>query len=81
MAEKDDSVSRFSAEPLSADELRHWRRNMEHFDHLGPLIESYEKATTIGKFFVIVGGWIVGLGVGIVGVLNGLSALHLWPFK
>ncbi len=81
LSDDGDDIGWFSSAPLSEHELRHMRQNMARIEHIKPLIDSYEKATTIEKFLAIVGAWMVGASVGLLGVLTALKGLGWWPFK
>lgn len=78
--ESTDPARWYSAAPLSGFELQRLRSRMEDIDRIAPLIDSYDRAATVGKFITIIGGSVIGFGVGVLGVLVALKELAWWPF-
>jgi len=78
---------RYSDNPPTPDEWRRWRYNMsiiddlnEERERLAPLLKSYEAGMAAGRVFAIIGAWVIGTAVGLLGIMTALKTLNFWPF-
>jgi hypothetical protein len=74
----DDDLNRFSGEEFTADEWKRLRRDLALLERIKPLLNTYERGSTITRFFVIVGAWLIGAGVALLGVITSLRELGWW---
>lgn len=74
-------LDRYSDKPFTPEEWKRFRRDMSHIERLKPLLNAYERGSTITGFLMTIGAYLIGGTIAIVGFLQGLAALGWWPFK